>query len=143
VMAQGLVTAARECRPDLRVAFTHFSPSAERIAGRVGAHVHGYLPWDARGPMRRALAALRPSAVAFIRTEIWPVLAREAQAAGCRLALLNAVLAASSSRLRPAARFALRPAYGRLDVVGAVSDDDAARFPVLGVPRDRKSTRLN
>ncbi len=140
LMAQAIVTAARECRPDLQVAFTHFSPSAERIAGRVGAHVHGYLPWDARGPMRRALAALRPSAVAFIRTEIWPVLAREAQAAGCRLALLNAVLAASSSRLRPAARFALRPAYGRLDVVGAVSDDDAARFPVLGVPRSRVRT---
>jgi 3-deoxy-D-manno-octulosonic-acid transferase len=140
LMAQAIVAAARECRPDLQVAFTHFSPSTERIASRVGADVHGYLPWDAPGPMRRALAALRPAAIAFIRTEIWPVLTREAQAAGCRLALLNAVLAASSSRLRPAARFALRPAYARLDVVGAVSDDDAARFPLLGVPRSRVRT---
>src|SRR5690606_30589246 len=137
---QAIVTAARERRPDLQVAFTHFSPSAERTAARVGADVHGYLPWDAPGPMRRMLAALRPSAIAFIRTEIWPVLAREAQAAGCRLALLNAVLAASSSRLRPAARFALRPAYARLDVVGAVRDDDAARFPLLGVARARVRT---
>src|SRR5690606_3718864 len=77
----------------------------------VGADVHGYLPWDAPGPMRRALAALRPAAVALVRTEIWPVLTRQATAAGCRLALPNAVPAASSRRSRPAARVALRPAY--------------------------------
>src|SRR5690606_5512797 len=33
-----------------------------------------------------------------------------------------------------------RPAYARLDVVGAVRDDDAARFPLLGVSRARVRT---
>ena len=140
LMAQAIVGALRERRPDLQVAFTHFSPSAERIAARLGADVHGYLPWDGRGPMRRALRALRPAVIAFIRTEVWPVLAREGKRAGCRLALLNAVLAASSSRLRPAARWALRPAYQRLDAVGAVSAEDAARFPLLGVEAARIRT---
>jgi 3-deoxy-D-manno-octulosonic-acid transferase len=44
-------------------------------------------------------------------------------------------LARRSSRLGPLARFALRPAYQRLDAVGAVNDETAARFPRLGVPR--------
>lgn len=137
LMAQAIVTEVRARRPDLQIAFTYFSPSAERIAAKVGADVHGYLPWDVRGEVVRANAALRPAVIAFVRTEIWPVLSAEARARGVRLALTNAVLSAESSRLRRASRFLLGPAYGRLDAVGAVARDDADRFRQLGVPMER------
>lgn len=134
LMAQAIIAALRERRPDVQVAFTHFSPSAERIAESVGADVAGYVPWDTRGPVRRALAALRPSAVAFVRTEVWPVLTREARRAGARLLLVNAVLAEESSRLSWLGRSFLESVYRRLDGLGAVSEDHARRYERLGVP---------
>src|SRR5690606_3474186 len=137
LMAQAIIGALRERRPEVQVAFTYFSPSAERIAPRVGADVAGYLPWDVRAEVARALDALRPAVLAFVRTEIWPVLGSEASRRGVRQVLVNAVLGPGSSRLRTGSRFLLGPAYRRLDAVGAVAQTDAARFPLLGVPPER------
>lgn len=134
LMAQAIIAALREARPDIQIAFTHFSPSAERIAQDVGADVAGYIPWDTRGPVRRALAALRPSALAFVRTEVWPVVTREARHGGARLFLINAVLSEDSGRLSWLGRTFLESVYRRLDGVGAVSEDHAARYERLGVP---------
>lgn len=134
LMAQAIIAALRERRPDIQIAFTHFSPSAERIAQEVGADVAGYIPWDTRGPVRKALAALRPSALAFVRTEVWPVVTREARHAGARLFLINAVLSEDSGRLSWLGRSFLESVYRRLDGVGAVSEDHAARYERLGVP---------
>lgn len=136
LMAQAIIGAVRAARPDVQVAFTYFSPSAERIAARTGADVWSYLPWDTTRDATRLLDVLRPSAIGFVRTEIWPVLGALASARGIRTLLLNAVLAEGSSRLSAAARFFLGPAYRRLDGVGAVAADDAARFARLGVARE-------
>lgn len=137
LMAQAMIRALRAERPDLQVAFTHFSPSAERIADTVGADVSGYSPWDTRGPVRRAFAALRPTALAFVRTEIWPVATREAARRGTGLFLVNAVLSAGSGRLSRRGRKLLGRSYRRLDGVGAVSTEHATRYELLGVPSAR------
>lgn len=137
LMAQAILEALRARLPDAQFAFTHFSPSAERVAQRLGADIAGYLPWDVAGDVRRALDALRPAVLAFVRTEIWPALTREAHARDIPLALVNAVLSEGSGRARAPARWLLRPAYGRLDAVGAVAAADGARFAALGVAADR------
>jgi len=137
LMAQAILEALLARRPGVQIGFTWFSTSAERVAARVPADVRAYLPWDTRGPVRRALDALRPDALVFVRTEIWPVLVREAAARGIPCALVNAVLSSGSSRASGPGRWALEPAYARLSAVGAVSDEDAARFPALGVPPGR------
>ncbi|MEX2610003.1 MAG: glycosyltransferase N-terminal domain-containing protein [Gemmatimonadota bacterium] len=137
LMAQAILEALLARRPGVQIAFTWFSTSAERVAARVPADVRAYLPWDTRGPVRRALDALRPDALVFVRTEIWPVLVREAAARGIPCALLNAVLSSGSTRASGVGRWALEPAYARLTAIGAVSDEDAARFPALGVPAGR------
>lgn len=136
LMASAIIRELRE-RADVQVAFTMFSPSAERVAERIGADVHAYLPWDVRSDVREALSILEPGVIAFVRTEIWPTLVRESKERRARAVLLNAPLAPTSSRLRPLARWALSPAYSRLDAVGVVSEDDLLRFERLGVHRDR------
>ena len=137
LMAQAILAAAREQQPAVQCVFTYFSPSAERIAPRVGADWTGYLPFDVASDVERALDATRPACVAFVRTEIWPVLVRDACRRGMPVVLVNAVLAAGSSRTSRAARLVLRPAYSRLDAVGTVSTDDIDRFSALGVARER------
>jgi 3-deoxy-D-manno-octulosonic-acid transferase len=132
LMASAIIAELRQ-RRSCQVAFTFFSPSAERMAPQVGADVSAYLPWDTPRDVRRSLDELEPAALVFVRTEIWPGLVREAKHRGIRVALVNAPLAESSSRLRLVARTLLRNAYGALDAVGAVSEADGSRFGRLGV----------
>jgi 3-deoxy-D-manno-octulosonic-acid transferase len=138
LQARAVVQAFRARRPDAQVAYTFFSPSAEAFARTVQADVADYLPMDLPADVRRALDALRPDVVAFSKTDVWPVLTREAKSRGVRLAMLSGTLPAGSSRLRGPARALLAPAYGRLDVAAAVSAEDAARFGALGVPAERR-----
>jgi 3-deoxy-D-manno-octulosonic-acid transferase len=137
LMAQAIITELRRRLPGVQIAFTHFSPSAERMVAEVGADVWGYAPWDTRGSVRPVLEALRPSAIVFVRTEVWPVLTREAEAAGVPVLLVNAVLSEESGRMKPLARWFMAPAFRRLARVGAVSPPHGERFRSLGVPEDR------
>ena len=138
LQARAVIDAFRRKRPDAQLAYTFFSPSAERFARSIGADVADYLPWDLPADGARALDALRPDVLAFSKTDVWPVLTRLAAARGVRLALLSATLPASSSRLTAPARALLGPAYRRLDVVAAISGDDAERFAGFGVPAERR-----
>lgn len=139
LQARAVLRAFRGRHPEAQVVYTFFSPSAERFARTVPADFADYLPLDVPGDVRRALDALRPAVLAFSKTDVWPVLAREAAARGVRLALLSATLPATSSRLGPPARLLLGPAYRRLDRVAAISGADAERFAALGVPPERRT----
>jgi 3-deoxy-D-manno-octulosonic-acid transferase len=137
LQARAVIEALRARRPDVQVVYTYFSPSAERFAATVPAEFADYLPLDSAPDVRRALDALQPDAIAFSKTDVWPVLTREARLRGVRLALLSATLPPGSSRLSVAARALLGPAYRRLDAVGAITEADAGRFGRLGVPAAR------
>ncbi|HEY0810569.1 MAG TPA: glycosyltransferase N-terminal domain-containing protein, partial [Longimicrobiales bacterium] len=137
LMSQAIIAELRRRRENVQIVFTHFSPSARRIAERVNADVHDFMPWDLRGDMTVLLDALLPNAIAFVRTEIWPALVRGAAQRGVHTCLVNAVLARRSSRLSGSARWLLHSAYERLDAVGAVARDHAERFTRLGVPESR------
>lgn len=139
LQARAVVEAFRRGRPDAQVAYTFFSPSAERFAATVPADFADYLPLDATGDVRRALDALRPDVLAFSKTDVWPTLTREARRRGVRMAMLSGTLPATSSRLRGPARTLLAPAYARLDHVATISPADAERFGALGVPPERRS----
>lgn len=139
LQARAVIEAFRALRPDVQVAYTFFSPSAEAFARTVAADFADYLPLDATSDVRRALDALRPTAIAFGKYDVWPVLTREAARRDVRLLLLSATLPASSGRLRGPGRALLAAAYGRLDAVAAISAQDAERFGRLGVPAERRS----
>ena len=137
LMAKAIIAALRVQRPDVEVAFTSFSPSAERVSGTVGADVTAYLPWDVNAHVGRAVAELRPAVVACVRTEVWPLLARAATETGAAVTLVNAVMSPSSGRLKPLARWLLAPTYARLDAVGVVAERDEPLFRRAGVPSER------
>lgn len=118
---------------DLQLAYTHFSPSAEGLAERMPAEVADYLPWDTRGQVRAALDALQPSLLVFTKTEVWPVLAREARHRGIPVVLIAATLPPDAGRLRFSSRMLLRSVFAKLDRVLAISSDDGRRFTRLGV----------
>jgi 3-deoxy-D-manno-octulosonic-acid transferase len=128
---------ARAQSPNLQLAYTYFSPSARAFASSLDVDFRDVLPFDAAADLRRAVAALAPTALVFSKVDVWPTLAREASRAGARLGLVSATLGAGSSRRSRVASALLRDAYSRLDRVGAISADDADRLVALGVPSGR------
>lgn len=133
LQARPVLERLRARHPRLQLAYTFFSPSAERFAASLGADFADFLPFDRRASVARAVAALRPTALIFSKLDLWPNLAAAAHAAGARLGMVSATLAGGSGRQSPLARALLSDAYARLDAVGAIDADDAARLARLGV----------
>lgn len=139
LQARPVLEMMRARRREAQLAYTFFSPSARAFAAALDVDFHDVLPFDATPDMRAAVRALAPTALVFSKLDVWPTLAREASDRGTRLGLISATLAAGSSRRRGIASALLRDAYGRLDLVGAISTEDADRLVSLGVPARRVS----
>jgi 3-deoxy-D-manno-octulosonic-acid transferase len=137
LQARAVMEVIRRQRPDVQLAYTYFSPSAEAFARSLPADFADYLPLDLPNDVERALDLLQPSVIAFTKTEVWPNLSRAAEQRSVGLALLSATLPATSSRLSGMARALLAPAYQRLDRVAAISPADAERYDAFGVAPNR------
>ena len=133
LQARPILEVMRAARPDLQLAYSYYSPSAERFALGLDVDFRDYLPFDTGGDARAALDALAPTALVFSKLDVWPTLAHEAARRGVRLGLVSATLAANSSRRKAWAATWLRDAYAAMDAVGAVAADDAERLVALGV----------
>lgn len=137
LQARVVLERLRARRPDIQIAYTYFSPSAEQFAASVPADVRDYLPIDAAHDVRSALAALRPTALVFSKLDVWPVLTAEAMARAVRVGLISGTVGPESSRLGATARALLHDAYAALDVAGAIASADADRLVTLGTRPDR------
>ena len=133
LQARPVVELLRAERPDVQLAYTHFSSSAERFARGLGADFADVLPFDTAAEARAALDALRPRALVFSKLDVWPVLVAEARARGVALGMISATVAPGSSRSGVLARALLHDAYAAFDAVGAIDAADAERLVALGV----------
>ncbi|HEX4469716.1 MAG TPA: glycosyltransferase N-terminal domain-containing protein [Gemmatimonadaceae bacterium] len=135
LQARPVLEVMRQRHPEVQLAFTHFSPSAETFARSLDVDFHDYLPFDSAADVRASLDALQPTALVYAKLDVWPTLSAVAHARGIRLGLVSATLASTSSRRSRLASLLLRDAYMALDAVGAIDDADAARLIDLGVQR--------
>jgi len=135
--AEAVLARLKAARPAWQIAYTYGSPSAERWAATLPADVAGYVPFDTPAETAAALDALRPAALVFSTTDVWPELVRQAGSRGVALGLVSATMAPTSSRRGAIARLVLGPAYAALDRVGAIGERDAAALEEAGVPRER------
>lgn len=136
LQAEAVLGPIRGRHPDWQIVYTHFSPSAEALARRVGASVSDYLPYDTPEAARRLLHALTPAALVFSKLDLWPELATSTAASGVPVALIAATVRPGSGRLRWPVRALLEPGYRALSAVAAVDAPDAERLAALGARRE-------
>ena len=137
LMALPLIQSVRRALPNVQIAYTFFSPSAESVANQMGADFSDYLPFDSVSSARIALDALDPTALVFTKGDVWPALVHEASAQSVRLALISASIPVSSQRTSTLGALLTRDAYGALDAIGAASADDGMRIVQAGGRADR------
>ena len=136
LQARPVLELVRQRRPEVQLAYTHFSPSAAGFAAALKVDFRDYLPFDTLAAGRQALDAIRPTALVFAKLDVWPQLVQSAGDRGVALGMISATLPASSSRRAGIAGRFLQAAYARLDAVGAIDADDAGRLVDLGVRPD-------
>ena len=134
--AAAVIGELRARRRDWQIAYTYFSPSAVRFAAEVDADVTGFLPYDTAAAAELVLSALRPSALVFVKLDLWPELAVRASLGGVKVGMVAATVRPDSGRLRLPVRRLLWPGYRAVAAAGAVAAADAERLAVLGVPPD-------
>ena len=137
LQARAVLEAFRRRHPDWQLAYTFFSPSAERFAHGLGVDIAEILPADRAADVDAALDALRPGLLVFTKLDLWPELATRAAARGTRVALVAGTVRPGSGRIRWPVRTLLAPGYTALARAGAIADADAARLAALGVPPER------
>lgn len=135
LQARVVLDLVRQRRPDIQLAYTFFSPSAESFARSLSVDFADYLPFDTAGDAAAVLDALRPTALVFSKLDVWPVLVGEASRRGVRLGLISGTVSEASSREGLIATALLHECYEALDRVGAASEADAERIIALGAER--------
>ena len=137
LQALPVIELVRARRSDAQIAYTFYSPSAERFAQSVKADFTDYLPFDRFDHADDIVAALRPSALIFSKLDIWPALTESAAARNVRVGVISATLPESSGRRGFVARAVLADAYRAIHRVGAIDEADAERLREQGVQRER------
>ncbi len=133
LQARPIAHALRTAHPEVQQAYSFYSPSAERFAASIKADVTGYLPFDTDDAADRLLDALKPSALVFVKLDVWPVLVERAALRGVPVALLSATLSEGSGRRSAWSQMLLHDAYAELSAVGAIDVAHAQRLMDLGV----------
>lgn len=136
LQARPVLDALRAAHPDWQLAYTFYSPSAETFAKRLSVDFADALPFDTAANATLLLDTLQPSALVFSKLDVWPMLVRAAARRGIPVAMTSATLRAGSGRQSSVVASLLRPAYGALAAVGAITRDDGARLVQLGVRAD-------
>jgi 3-deoxy-D-manno-octulosonic-acid transferase len=137
LQAAPVIQLVRDRIPDAQIAYTFYSPSAQRFAASLGADFVDYLPFDTYSDASAILDALRPTALIFSKLDVWPALTETAARRGVRVGVVSATLPESSARRGIIARQFLGDAYGLLHRVGAIDDGDARRWREQGVRPER------
>lgn len=136
LQAKPVLEALRAERPEWQLAYSFFSPSAERLAKALPVDFTDYLPLDRLPDVGLALETLAPTALVYAKLDVWPELTLAAAARGTRLGLISATVAPRSSRLTWPVRRWASSAYAALDRIGAIGAEDAARLERLGARRE-------
>lgn len=137
LQALPVIELVRARRPDVQIAYTFYSPSAEEFAKSLKVDFAEYLPFDTFADAVAILRALRPSALVFSKLDIWPALTESAAAARVPVGVISGTLPESSGRRGAVARALLGDAYRSVDRVGAIDRKDAAHFAEQGVRPER------
>lgn len=130
--------------PDMNVVLSTLTLSGREMAEKTFPEATVvYFPLDFSFSVRRALRAIRPSAVVLVELEVWPTFVRVARRRGIPVIVVNGRISGRSyAHYRRLRRF-FRPTFRRLHAVGVQTDTYARRIRVLGFEGERLTVTGN
>ena len=135
--AAPLIQACEKQFPNQSILLTCMTPTGRAMATELFSTraTIAYLPYDFPFAIRRLIIHFKPSCLLIMETEIWFNVVATCRAENLPVLLVNARLSERSragyAKLAPI-RALVGEALGKINVIGAQSADDAARFASLG-----------
>ncbi|MGJ8692052.1 MAG: lipid IV(A) 3-deoxy-D-manno-octulosonic acid transferase [Thalassotalea sp.] len=126
-------------QPSLTITFTTFTPTgSEQVKKLFGDRVqHCYLPLDFFFSTWLFLNKLKPQAIVFMETEIWPNLVRQAKNRGIKMMIINGRISAKTIDKYLALSSLITPCLQQFSCVLTQSDENQQRFKRLGVAQEK------
>ena len=137
--ARPLVRALRQRLHGHRIVLSTTTATGQALARRTVTEADAvfFAPFDWAGPVRRALAAVRPALLVLVETELWPNLIHQARAAGARVAVANGRISPRSFPRYRLVRGLLRRVLAEVDLFLMQAEPHAERIRALGAPPGR------
>ena len=137
--AAPIVTALRSRFPVACIVLSTSTETGQEMARKLAtdATVHIYYPLDIRCVVRKVIDLVRPDVFVPVETELWPNFIRLCRTRGTRIVMANGRISPRSYRRYSATRFFWKEILAALDEAGVISQTDAERLTVLGMPPSR------
>jgi 3-deoxy-D-manno-octulosonic-acid transferase len=137
--ARPLIRALRDRLRGHRIVLSTTTVTGQALARRTVGEADAvfFAPFDWVGPVRQALAAVRPALLVLVETELWPNLIRQARLAGARVAVVNGRISPRSFRRYRLVSPLLRRVLGEVDLFLMQAEAHAERIRALGAPPGR------
>ncbi len=137
--ARALIGEIKTLLPETVVIVSTMTRQGQSVARQqLGDAAHClFAPLDLGLFTARALKAIQPDLYVCLETELWPAILRQAEAQGCKLALLNGRLSERSLRRYRLIGGMIAQTLRRFGAIAAIGPADAERFEALGAPQER------
>lgn len=125
--------------PNTAITVTTFTPTGSaQVSKLFGKQVqHCYLPLDNIISTQLFLQRLKPQAMVFMETELWPNLIAQCQAKNIKLLLVNGRLSDKSMRSYQKLNWLITPAIQRFDSILTQSQVNQDNYLAMGASTDR------
>ncbi|MCP4665379.1 MAG: hypothetical protein GY849_03345, partial [Deltaproteobacteria bacterium] len=133
-VASSIIPVLRRIMPGCSIILSTFTEHGRNLAKETFGESLPviYAPIDFVGSVRKALGAVRPHAMVFLETEIWPAWVFEARRRGVKTALINGRISQRSIGKYITFRPFFREVLKAFDVFSMILEGDAARIKTMG-----------
>ena len=128
------ISELRKALPGMRLLLTHGTATGRQQGQSLlqEGDLQVWQPWDTPQAIKLFLQHFKPRIGLLVETEVWPNWIAACERAHVPLCLINARLSEKSLRTAQRLHWIAGPAYSRLSVVWAQTEQDAARLRYLG-----------
>jgi 3-deoxy-D-manno-octulosonic-acid transferase len=139
IALKSFISQLLETKPHRVVTVTTFTPTgSEQVKKLFGERVqHCYLPLDSTFCVAAFLNKLKPQAMVFMETELWPNLIAQSADQGIKLLLINGRLSQKSMNNYRKLAWLITPTINRFDKVLCQSQVNYEHFLALGADAAR------
>jgi len=139
IALKSFITQLLEAKPNSVITVTTFTPTgSDQVKKLFGERVqHCYLPLDSTLCVGAFLTKLKPQAMVFMETELWPNLIAQSRAQGIKLLLINGRLSEKSMNSYRKLSWLITPTINSFDKVLCQSQVNHENFLALGTDVSR------
>lgn len=135
IAATPLIKAIKSSQPDQSIVVTTTtSTGAEQVAKLGDLVEHRYMPLDFSFAVKGFIRSIQPSQLLIMETELWPNTLRIVSKSNIDVTVVNARLSEKSYQNYKRIQPLFNNIHPCLSTILCQSEDDAARFALLGVP---------